>query len=601
MALILLVIAAVQIQITSYNAGQLIKKEAEEKLNGYYLAYTSRVAAESNAAGAMAATIAARSDVQELYLKNDREGLYALLQPMFEDMKKRQIVHLYIENPDGTVYLRVHKPASFGDDITYRGTASDALALKETTSGVEIGPSRLGVRGVAPMFYGNRFIGLIEVGLDFDQQFISDMKALTGADFTMWVTYDAAAPPKLLPVEGVPAAPIKEVFYYAGTSQQTLPMDAEVYRSVLTTGKSVFQTVMENTATPSIVYITPLLGYKNELFGLLEISTSYTKTLAALSNSSLTSLGLVAGLTLIGLLLIWVTTSRFVLKPLQSLTQFANRQLSGDTKTRAHVNSGDEFEQLANTFNSLMDSVEKESVTVANSTKALAISSEVSRRLSTILDPKQLMNEVVEQLQSAFNYYHAHIYLSDEASGDLIMAGGTGDVGQTLLARGHKVPKGRGLVGRAADTNSPVLVPDTSKDSNWLPNPLLPETKSEIAVPIAIGGLVLGVLDVQQNVIDGLSQDDVTLLQSTANQVAIALQNARSYEQTRSQAELESLINTIGRKIQRAGSVEDVLQTAIREVGVALGASRVSASLQPVHAAEQPPAAGGGNGADPKR
>jgi GAF domain-containing protein len=163
-----------------------------------------------------------------------------------------------------------------------------------------------------------------------------------------------------------------------------------------------------------------------------------------------------------------------------------------------------------------------------------------------------------------------------------------------MLARGHKITKGKGLVGRAAESNAPILVQDTGQDPNWLPNPLLPDTKSEVAVPISIGDEVMGVLDVQQNIVAGLNQEDVDLLQSIANQVAIGVRNARSYEESRSRAELESLINAIGQKIQRAGTVEDVLQTAIREVGVALGATRVSASLQPTPA-------GRDNGADLKR
>ena len=148
-----------------------------------------------------------------------------------------------------------------------------------------------------------------------------------------------------------------------------------------------------------------------------------------------------------------------------------------------------------------------------------------------------------------------------------------------MLARGHKVPKERGLVGRAASTNEPVLVPDVSQAEGWLPNPLLPDTKAEIAVPISAGNQVLGVLDVQQNIVNGLGEEDVALLQSLAGQVAISLQNARSFEQSKAQADLESLVNAIGQKIQRTTTVEDTLQTAIREVGLALGATRVSASI----------------------
>ena len=159
------------------------------------------------------------------------------------------------------------------------------------------------------------------------------------------------------------------------------------------------------------------------------------------------------------------------------------------------------------------------------------------------------------------------------------MVGGTGEAGATMLAQGHKIPKGRGLVGRAAETNVPVLVTDVSLAEDWLPNPLLPNTKCETAVPISSGKHVLGVLDVQQNVVNGLSEMDVELLQSIAAQVAISLQNLHTFENTRAKAELESLVNTIGQKIQKTATVEDTLQTAIREIGMALGATRVRANV----------------------
>jgi GAF domain-containing protein len=222
---------------------------------------------------------------------------------------------------------------------------------------------------------------------------------------------------------------------------------------------------------------------------------------------------------------------------------------------------------------------------VAARTKALATSTEVSRRLSTILDQDKLAKEVVEQLVTAFNYYYAHIYLFDEAKEKLVMVGGTGEAGQIMLARGHTIQKGQGLVGRAAETNAVVLAPDTSKEPGWLPNELLPETRSEIAVPISISGEVLGVFDVQHNVVNGLTEEDAGLLQSLASQIAISLQNARSIEQSRSQAELESLVNAIGQKILSTTTIEDTLQVAVRELGVALKAERSSVHLN-LHAGE---------------
>jgi GAF domain-containing protein/HAMP domain-containing protein len=298
------------------------------------------------------------------------------------------------------------------------------------------------------------------------------------------------------------------------------------------------------------------------------------------------AIGLAVGFILaIGLvtLVLYQVIRRIVLNPVKELVEVAGAMSHGALEQQIEVRSNDEIGILARAFNSMVSQL-RELIgnleqRVADRTKALATSTEVSRRLSVATNPRQLAIDVVEQVQDAFKYYHTHIYFLDETSGDLIMAGGTGEAGAKLLAQGHKIPKGRGLVGRAAATNAPVLVPDVSQEDGWLPNPLLPDTKSEVAIPISAGNQVLGVLDVQQNVINGLGEEDVSLLQSLAIQVAISLQNDRTFEQAKAQADLESLVNAIGQKIQRATSVDDTLQTAIREIGLALGASRVSASI----------------------
>jgi GAF domain-containing protein len=108
---------------------------------------------------------------------------------------------------------------------------------------------------------------------------------------------------------------------------------------------------------------------------------------------------------------------------------------------------------------------------------------------------------------------------------------------------------------------------------------LLPDTRSELAVPMIVGGNVIGVFDVQSDQIGRFTDSDINIQTTLAAQVATSVQNVRSFEQSKSQADLEFLINTIGQKIQLTTSVDGVLQTAIREIGLALGASRVKVQI----------------------
>lgn len=279
-----------------------------------------------------------------------------------------------------------------------------------------------------------------------------------------------------------------------------------------------------------------------------------------------------------------VFMARRLVAPLGELTETAVQISEGNIDLEAVVNGPVEVNRLADAFNSmtgrLRDSIDSLEQRVAERTQALEISSEVSRQLSTILDRQELVKTVVEQVQQAFDYYHAHIYLFDETGENLVLVGGTGEAGQKMLANKHQIPAGKGLVGRAGQTANAILVADVSQEAGWLPNPLLPDTKAEMAVPILSGQEVLGVLDVQHNIVGGLDQTDADLLRSIANQVAVALRNARSYEEAQRQAARETLVNDINQKILSTTTMKEALQVAVRELGRASGSSGTRVQLK---------------------
>jgi GAF domain-containing protein len=277
--------------------------------------------------------------------------------------------------------------------------------------------------------------------------------------------------------------------------------------------------------------------------------------------------------------------ARFLAHPITRLTAIAQRVAAGDMTALARVESRDEIGTLSNAFNSMTQQLGRLIRGLEARGRALETSAQVSHRLSTILDQQQLVAEVVEQVQQGFNYYHVHIYLVDDAGQTLAMAGGTGEAGRAMLAGRHRIPWGKGLVGRAAETRETVLVPDVSQEEGWLPNPLLPDTRSEIAVPIMAGERVLGVLDVQHNLVAGLGESDADLLGSIAGQAAVALQNTRLFAETQQRAEREARLNQISQRIQSTTTVESALQIAVRELGQALGAHETSVRL---HSAAQP-------------
>lgn len=212
----------------------------------------------------------------------------------------------------------------------------------------------------------------------------------------------------------------------------------------------------------------------------------------------------------------------------------------------------------------------------------LATVAEVSTSVSTILEPERMLQSVVNLAKERFNLYHAHIYLLDEAGQMLVLTCGAGEVGQQMVAEQRVIALAaqKSLVARAARLRESVIVNQVQDDPDFLPHPLLPDTASEMAVPMVVGGRVTGVLDVQSDMAGAFSEEESIIFATFAAQVAVALQNARLYAQTQREAEQESLINTISEHIQATNTVEAALKVAVRELGRALGASQTTVQLR---------------------
>lgn len=211
--------------------------------------------------------------------------------------------------------------------------------------------------------------------------------------------------------------------------------------------------------------------------------------------------------------------------------------------------------------------------------KVIEASYEINSKLATILEPQRLVTETVNQIQALFNYSYVQFYLLDEAGEKLRLAGGTGHAGQELFSRGHALSVEKGLVGQAAATNAYVLVEDVSRMEKWVANPMLPNTQSELAVPVAVGDRVFGVLDVQEDHKDAFSEEDLALLQSVATAAALSLQNARLYELAQQDARHEAVLNEINQQVLAAPNMERVLQIAAQGLGNSLNVRRATVQL----------------------
>jgi len=226
-------------------------------------------------------------------------------------------------------------------------------------------------------------------------------------------------------------------------------------------------------------------------------------------------------------------------------------------------------DQIAFLFenNELLERVTEQTETLTVFTTQLRTAAEIARQSGAVLDPESLLQQVVELMQSRFGLYHAHIYVLEssppvggtEGGQQLVIRAGSGEVGRALREEGHAIPLDRehSLVARAARDQEAVLVADTALESDFMPNPLLPQTRAELAVPLVAGGRVLGVLDMQDDQVERFTETDLDTFSTLAGQIATALQNASLFEQTEALYGISSDLNT-------ASNEDEMLQALAR-------------------------------------
>jgi len=161
----------------------------------------------------------------------------------------------------------------------------------------------------------------------------------------------------------------------------------------------------------------------------------------------------------------------------------------------------------------------------------LAAASEIARLVTSTLDLNTIFSRAVNLVRERFGYYHAAIFVIEETGFNAILREATGEAGREMKRRQHSLPVNQySIVGKATQTGKVMIVNDTAGDRTHKPNPLLPDTRAEAAIPLHVGVRIIGALDIQSPEVDAFTADDMSVLQILADQVAIAIDNARSYE-----------------------------------------------------------------------
>jgi PAS domain S-box-containing protein len=205
----------------------------------------------------------------------------------------------------------------------------------------------------------------------------------------------------------------------------------------------------------------------------------------------------------------------------------------------------DETGKIVGTFGISSDITARKQAELALERRAVQLQTvaEVGREAAAILDVRQLLDRAVNLVSDGFGFYHTGIFLVDDLKQYAVLRAASSKGGQRMLERGHSLPVDQtSVVGHAATMNEPHIALDVGEDAVFFDNPDLPGTRSEMALPLSVRGEVIGVLDVQSEESSAFTEEDVATLRILADQLAVAIQNARLVERTEEQLRELSLL-----------------------------------------------------------
>ncbi len=210
--------------------------------------------------------------------------------------------------------------------------------------------------------------------------------------------------------------------------------------------------------------------------------------------------------------------------------------------------------------------------------RQIQTSTEISQEIATAPALDVLYQRVVTLVKERFGYYHAQVFRYSPEDNAMVLIEGYGKAGRMMKAKAHKLPVGTGVVGTVATTGEPVLASDVTEDPNWRPNPDLPNTKGELAVPIKLRDEVLGVLDVQSDRAGALTTEDQLVLLGLCGQIASAIQSARLVSQ------VQAAESQLAQRLKELSCLYDISRMGTEDLPIdeylTLVAARVPSAMQ---------------------
>lgn len=570
-----LVLAGVVVFL-SIQARTTLENEENRYLLNLTQAFEQDLRAKTEVSMALAKQIAGNSSVANALDETNRLSLlaqtlnaYNSIQPIYRISQQQFVVS------PATVLLRLQQTDKYGDSLAAsRLTLVNAIALGQDVSGLELDADGLGLRGVAYL-EGEQTRGAVDIGITLDQASLLDLKNQYGSDWQLHLnrqTMQIAGFAAQTGTAGSDVGPYAGLALIANTQESGPIFAPETAYEKAMDGQTVISRLQVGERSYGIISM-PLRDFSTRVVGVVDIITDRTDAVAAIrSQIYYAAAASLAGLILIGILLSFIITR--MLNPVRQLTQVTQTYAEGDLtgglpanlQKRLEGKGGsatrlDEVDRLAKSFDrmanqlrrlvgNLEERVNERTHDLEERTNQLRAVAEITRDVTVVTNVQAVLDQAVQLARQRFDFYHAGVFLIDESGEFAVLQAATGEAGRRMVEAGHKLRVGQvGIVGSTTGSAKPHVSQDVDQDPSYYKNPNLPDTRSEAALPMRLGPKVIGALDVQSDRPNAFSEGELAVLQILADQLAIAVNNARLIQQlNRNLEELEQAYRSMTRQ-----------------------------------------------------
>ena len=330
---------------------------------------------------------------------------------------------------------------------------------------------------------------------------------------------------------------------------------------------------------------TPVIGaerFIDRIGAAIIVEQSQKAAFQSIINTAYRAL-LITLLILAGVAVLGYMLTKRIITPLEALTTAATDIAGGNLDRRIEIQREDEIGTLAKAFgnmtarlreliSTLEDRVHQRTQALAHRGTQLRTAIEVSKTASTTLETAALLQQSVDLIKEQFGYYYVGLFLVDEAYQWAVLKSGTGEAGKRQLADNHRLKIDEtSMVGWSIVHRQPRISGQVAAESVRFENPYLPETRSEMALPLISRSQVLGALTIQSVEENAFSQEDIDVLQTVADQIANALQNSRLFGQVQAiQARFQDLYHRapVGyHTLALDGTIKEINDTELEMLG----------------------------------